>query len=333
MRIRPASLAAALFAAAACGPTVSSPPPTPPESAAPPSVDGGLAVLTGPWRPAPVQVDPNLVTAIEFVCKNPADPALKATLENVPVALVDARGDSLVSLILADEPVAFECRVKIENLGGVPTATILVPPTRLAPDSTLPAEDGSIRVVSHNRVDEDTGSRTILIGRVGSDAFGVLAGFPDESEVEASKADGWYYAWWPGVMEPNAIAAVDRQNVSIAGIDAPETEIQGRVGPASWWVDPAALPLFPDATSIQALALEQACSSGQPPGDRLLPPEVFTSEAAILVNIWVRDQLTGQDCQGSPPGELVIELNEPIGDRQLLDGSEIPPRDASVPPE
>ena len=330
-----AGLAAALVAVAACGPTVPSPSPTmaPESDAPPPSVDTGLSVLTGPWRPAPVEVDPGLVTAIESVCKNQADPALEASLENVPVALVDARGDSLVSLILADDHVAFECRVKVENLGGVPTTTILVPPTRLVPDATVPAEDGSIRVISHNRVDEDTGARSILIGRVGSDAAGVIAGFPDESEVEASMAGGWYAAWWPGVVEPNAIAAVDRQNVAIAGVPTPETEIQGRVGPASWWVDPAAAPLPPDVTAIPALISEEACASGQPPEGRVLEPQVFSSETAVLINIWIRRQLTGQDCQSNPVVPLEITLPEPLGGRQLLDGSDVPPRDATVPAE
>jgi len=31
--------------------------------------------------------------------------------------------------------------------------------------------------------------------------------------------------------------------------------------------------------------------------------------------------------------DVPIPLNEPVGDRQLLDGSTVPPRDASVPPE
>jgi hypothetical protein len=333
MRRRLVSLAVVLLAVAACDATVSSPSPTvPPEaSAPPPSVDAGVGLLTGPSRPASVPVDPNLVTAIEFVCKNPADTNLKAIIEDVPVALVDARGDSLVSLILADEHQAYECRVSVEVLGGVPTATILVPPTRLDPDATLPVEDGTIRVVSHNRVDEDTGSRTILIGRVGSDAARVVAGFPDESEVEASMADGWYYAWWPGPDEPNSIAAVDRQSIAIAGVDEPQAEVQGRVGPASWWVDPAAVPLSPDATSIPALISEIACASGQPPEGRVLEPQVFSSEQAVLVNVWIRQQLTGQDCPSNPVVPLEITLPEPLDGRQLLDGSEVPPRDAAAP--
>ena len=336
MRIRLVVALAALVLAA-CDPSAVSPTPTTVEpnavepTTAPPSVDAGLANVTGPWRSTPVQLEPSLVTAIEFVCKNQADPALKASIEDVPVALVDARGDSLVSLILADEHRAFECRVKVENLGGVPTTTILVPPTRLDPAATLPTEDGSIRVINHNRVDEDTGARTILIGRVGSGAPGVIVGFQDGSEIEAAVADGWYAAWWPDVNEPSSIAAVDGKNVAIADVPEPGTEVQGRVGPASWWVDPAALPLSPDATSIPALIQEQQCASGKPPEGRVTEPVVLTSPDAILVNVWVRIPQGGQDCQGNPAFPIEISLPDPLGERQLLDGSEVPPRDATEP--
>jgi len=337
VRTRWGLVVAALLVVAACDPTISMPTSTPgqPASGGVESPDASLgnatALLTDPWRPAPLPVDENLVAAIEFTCKNPADPTLKAAIEEVPVALVDARGDSLVSLILADDHVAFECRVRVENLGGVPTATIIEPPSRLVPDSTAAAEDGTIRVISHNRVDEDTGSRTILIGRVGGDAFRVIAGFPDESEVFASMDNGWYYAWWPGVDEPNSIAAVDRRSIAIEGIDSPQTEVQGRVGPVAWWLDPAAAPLSRDATSIPAIISERACTSGQPPGDRLLEPIVFESPDAILVNLWAQRLEGGGDCQGNAAGPIEIGLSAPAGDRQLLDGSEIPPRDATKP--
>ncbi|HET9347173.1 MAG TPA: hypothetical protein VFO05_15890 [Candidatus Limnocylindrales bacterium] len=331
MRIRPAGLAAVLLAVAACGPTVSSPSPTPPQNAGPPSVGTGIAILGGPWRPAPVAVEPNVVTEIESACRNPADPDLRAAVEAVPVAVVDARGDSLVSVILADEHVAFECLVRTELLGGELGTTVLQQPTRLVPDATLPVEDGTIRVVSHNGVDEDAASRTILVGRVGSDAAAVIAGFPDASEVEASLAAGWFYAWWPGVEVLNAISAVDRQNVAIAGVDDPAAAIEGRVGPAAWWVDPAAGPLDPATTTIPALIRERECASGQSPEGRVVDPAVFASEDAFLVNVWVR--IAPGDCPSNPEFPIEISLPEPLGDRQLLDGSEIPPRDASVRPD
>jgi hypothetical protein len=322
-----------LVALVACGPTVASPSPSSLATEAPPSEGDATALLTGPWRPAPVTVDPNLIAAIEFICKNPADTDLKAAIEHVPVALVDARGDSLVSIILADEHVAFECRVKLEDVAGEFGATILEPPSRLVPAATEPLEAEDIRVVSHGRVDEETGSRTILIGRVGSAPQRVIVGFNDQSEVFASMDNGWYTAWWPGVDEPGTIAGVDRQSVVIRGVQDPSAMVEGRVGPAAWWVDPAMGPIAPEATTIPALIRERLCASGQTPEDRLVDPVVFSSEDAVLVNVWVRMLPGGQDCQGNPEFPIEISLTEPLGDRQLLDGSEVPPRDASGPPQ
>ena len=338
VRTRWALVVVALIVVAACTPravvpTTAEPGTTDGAGSPEASFDGSTVLLTDPWRPAPLSVDEILVTAIEFVCKKPADPSLKAAIENVPVALVDARGDSLVSLILADDNVAFECRVRVENLGGVPTATILEPPSRLVPDATDPIEDDAIRIVSHNRVDEDTGSRTIAFGRVGSAADKVMVVFDDQSEVQASMDNGWFLAWWPGVNQVGAIAAVDRRSVVIHGAADPAAQIQGRVGPVEWWLDPAAAPLAPEAKSIPAIISELACTSGQPPGDRLLEPVVFENPEAILVNLWARKLEGGGDCQGNAAGPIEIPLNAPVENRRLLDGSSVPPRDASVPPE
>ena len=333
MRVR-RLLVVALAAVAACGPAVESPSPSdtaePAPSAAP--TDAAVGLLTGPWRPAPVPVPDELLAAIESVCKNPADPDIEAAIADLPVAAVDARGDSLVSIILADESVAYECRVLLETVAGELSVRTLEAPSRLAPNAMNPIAEDGISVVSHNRVDEETGSRTVLIGRVGQAPSLAMVNFNDESEVIAARDNGWYMAWWPGVDEPGGISAVDNRRVVMTGVQDPSAEIEGRVGPAAWWVDPATAPLSPDATTVPALIRERACASGQSPEDRLIDPVVAPGEDAILVNVWVRRLPGAQDCQGNPELPIEITLPEPLGDRQLLDGSEVPPRDASKPP-
>jgi hypothetical protein len=218
-------------------------------------------------------------------------------------------------------------------VGGALGATILAGPFRLAPDSTTSVEEDGIKVVSHTRVDEQTASRTILIGRVGPTAYSVGAGFNDETEAVASKAEGWFYAWWPGNKEPGAIVSADRRNVVLQSAPTPEQLIEGRVGPAAWWVASAAVPLDPTLTVIPAQVREQACASGRSPEGRILDPFVFSGQDGVLVTFWIRLPEGGQDCQGNPDIATLIQLPEPIGDRKLLDGGEIPPRDATVPPD
>lgn len=304
----------------------SSPPPTATTDPSAAAVD----LLFGEWRPVSLPVEEDLAAALAFACANPADPDLEAAMQHVPVALVDARGDGLVSVILADEHIAFECRLTLERIGSEMTSTVIGAPSRLDPGAITPLEDTALSVVSHTRVDEETGSRTILIGRVGPKAFRVVAGFNDESEVTASKDGGWYYAWWPGAMEPGAIVSLDSKSLVQSAVDSPAQQIEGRVGAAAWWVNPAAPPPAPDATTISALTRERACASGQSPEGRVIAPTIVSSEDAVLVSVLVRQPAGAQDCPGNPEFPLEITLPEPLGDRQLLDGSELPPRDASV---
>jgi hypothetical protein len=324
-----ATLSLALGACDAAEPTIE------PSSLAPAATTDPAAAtlqqLQGPWRPVPIAFDDeNLLDAMAFVCANPADPDLKAAMEGVPIVLADARGNDLVSVIIADEQVAFECRLKLEMIGGTLGATILDAPSRLDPTAIGPVEDAAVSVVSHTRVDEATGSRTILIGRVGPKAYRVVPGFDDESEVTASKANGWFYAWWPGTVGLGGIASVDSKSLVQSSVPSPATQIEGRVGPAMWWVDPERPKPGPDATAIQALVRERLCAGGRSPEERLIDPTVFASEDAVIVSLWIRQAPHQEVCPENPAFPLEITLPDPLGARRLLDGSEVPPRDATT---
>jgi hypothetical protein len=315
----------------ACSPAVPSPSAVPSASGPVDPDAAAHAMLTGPWQPAPVLVDENLLFSIAYVCRNAGDPAVVAALADVPVAVVDARGGALASVILADDNIAYECRLKFEMVGDGLGATIIDGPSRLEPGAIVPVEDDGIRVVSHTRVDEESGARTLLIGRVGPDASSVSVAFNDETEVTASKDNGWFLAWWPDSRQPSGIAALDTKNVVVDTVPSPTTEVEGRVGPAAWWIDPAAIPLSPKATKIPGLIREQGCASGRSPEGRVLDPAIFSADDAMLVTFWVRRPSGNQECPRNPDFPVEITLPEPLGDRKLLDGSAIPPRDATVP--
>jgi hypothetical protein len=341
MRIRRLSSAAASIAVAAavvgCGlfsPDIASPPPTakPAQSAAAAApTDAVSDQPLGPWRRSPVALPDDLLSSAEFVCRNPDDEVVRAALADMPVAVVDARGGGLASIIFADDHAAFECRVKLEMVGGALGATILVPPSWLAP-SSAPGE-GAISIVSNGAIEDDAGARSVMIGRVGPGADRVVAGFDDATEVEAAQGGGWYTAWWPGLDRPGAVAAIDGRNVALASAPDPHDEVEGRATLARWWLDPAAGVPAADATAIKALVEEQKCASGRPPDGRILEPSVFYGQTGIIVTFLVRSQPGGQDCQGAGPGAFEFTLTEPLGDRKLLDGGQIPPRDASLPPK
>jgi hypothetical protein len=104
------------------------------------------------------------------------------------------------------------------------------------------------------------------------------------------------------------------------------------IGPATWWLDPAAGKPAADATSVAAIVLERSCASGASPDGRVLPPAIRSGASAISVLVAIRHRPGDQDCQGNPPLAIRLDLGETIGSRALLDGGEFPPRDASVVP-
>ncbi len=101
---------------------------------------------------------------------------------------------------------------------------------------------------------------------------------------------------------------------------------------AEWWVaDPAGVT--PDSTEIEVLLTERACAGGQPATDRLLPPQIVVEEDRVLVAWTVTPVEGAATCQSNPPTPATLTLDEPLGDRVLLDASTWPPRDALTPPD
>jgi hypothetical protein len=102
-----------------------------------------------------------------------------------------------------------------------------------------------------------------------------------------------------------------------------QVELPEGIGFATWELDPA-LPPQPDATSLTVLGTEVACSSGTPMTGRLLEPIVLYAPEAVTIALLVREQPGGQDCTGNRPEPVVVVLGEPLGNRELFDGSSYP---------
>lgn len=87
-----------------------------------------------------------------------------------------------------------------------------------------------------------------------------------------------------------------------------------------WRVDPDEY-LSPDSTSIRLLINERECVSGQEIGDRLIGPEVVYTDSQVLVSFAAEpppgDAFT---CQGNPETPYLLDLDQPLGDRDLVDG-------------
>lgn len=128
------------------------------------------------------------------------------------------------------------------------------------------------------------------------------------------------------------VARDDHWQLDFAGECKPRVVLGGGLGPADWWVDPASPPITRDATEFDALVLERACAGGQSSDGRIAPPFVLSERDSVVVTFGVVLKPGGQQCPGHPPSSYRVRLDEPIGDRWLLDGGVFPPRDATKPP-
>ncbi|HEY8199256.1 MAG TPA: hypothetical protein VIF44_05755 [Candidatus Limnocylindrales bacterium] len=102
---------------------------------------------------------------------------------------------------------------------------------------------------------------------------------------------------------------------------------------ATWWLDPASLPIDPQTTRLRGFVQERACASGQSPEGRILKPDIDYGAEALTVTFSIAPLAGDQDCLGNEPFGVVFELAEPVGGRPILDGSTTPARDATTIPE
>jgi hypothetical protein len=120
--------------------------------------------------------------------------------------------------------------------------------------------------------------------------------------------------------------------LDVSGACAAQVALGGGLRLAEWYLDPALPRPGPGDLAFTALVTERLCAGGKPPDGRIAPPLVSYRTEAVTVIFGVRPLPGGQDCPANPPGRYKVTLDQPFGDRLLLDGGSIPPRDATNAP-
>jgi hypothetical protein len=161
---------------------------------------------------------------------------------------------------------------------------------------------------------------------------------PDTGWIEVSRTDAevLYLAPDPA-MESNwffASVASDGHTWEVDGWGG--CNLQPDVGPgmgiASFRVA-ADNELDATATEIPVLVTERACNSGEDARGRIVVSAIDEDDDSVTVIVAVRPRGGAQECPSNPETPFVLELPAPLGDRALLDGSSVPPRDATVCPD
>jgi hypothetical protein len=89
----------------------------------------------------------------------------------------------------------------------------------------------------------------------------------------------------------------------------------------------------PDATWVELEVYERACASGQPADGRVEVVEQQLTADQLRLVVGVRPLGGDQTCPGNPPTPLRVELDEPFGDRTVVDASTLPPLPVELSPE
>lgn len=91
-----------------------------------------------------------------------------------------------------------------------------------------------------------------------------------------------------------------------------------------WRLDPAAGSPTEESEEVPLLLTERECVGGQEIGDRLAGPEiVLTEEAALIAFAATPPEGDAFTCQGNPETPYLVELPEPLGQREVRSGLEL----------
>jgi hypothetical protein len=81
-----------------------------------------------------------------------------------------------------------------------------------------------------------------------------------------------------------------------------------------------------EETTIALLVHERACASGQSAEGRVELLGLVETDEQVRLRVGVRPLDGAQDCQGNPPTPFTVELEEPLGERAVVDTAVVPPR-------
>ncbi|MEM8903470.1 MAG: hypothetical protein AAGF02_07205 [Actinomycetota bacterium] len=137
--------------------------------------------------------------------------------------------------------------------------------------------------------------------------------------------------------DPTDLASMGFERVSdgswdVAGFGGCRIQVSAvGFGPARAAFDPERQP-DPTSTELPLQIIEMACAGGQAPDGREIVPVVTETATAVEVIVLVEGVVGGASCPGNPPVSITVELDEPLGDRVVLDGSIQPSIERTWPP-
>lgn len=122
------------------------------------------------------------------------------------------------------------------------------------------------------------------------------------------------------------VLGLEREDGAWVWTGGGDCHLQPVLAPGEAWVEVQRATPSPDDERLLRVRLsERECVSGRDPGPFLQEPSVTETEESVVVS-WTADRLPrSATCQGNPSVTRTVRLEEPLGDRAVLDGSTWPP--------
>lgn len=103
-----------------------------------------------------------------------------------------------------------------------------------------------------------------------------------------------------------------------------EFSVPEEMNTVDWRLDPDAAAPTGASTELPLILTELPCVGGREIGDRLLGPEIVMTDTQVFIAFAAeRPEGDAFTCPGNPDTRYVVELPEPLGDRELMEGLRI----------
>jgi hypothetical protein len=167
------------------------------------SLSAGASNAFAGWSPKPTRPAPDQLAAASADCQT------QSPIAGLPLTLTDTRGPFTFS-VYANSTTSSTC-IKGPTFTAVATNSTSTPITVPAGHILLSGSHGSNRGGAYSWAD----------GRTGDGVSAVTLTLDDGTTVQATVANGWFVAWWPGSRSVKSAAVTTPSGTSTQTFDLP----------------------------------------------------------------------------------------------------------------
>ena len=149
--------------------------------------------------------DPQVSETAEAACRE------QPAVGDLPLKVLDARGEGEVTIVFADDETAAVCFATATQAGAATATARPIAGYRTRSPSTPRSWASTTRRSSTPRWARGSWSSAGSATRSTTSA----ASFDDWTWGKASMAGGWYAIWWPGTQPALTVAASDARSIAI----------------------------------------------------------------------------------------------------------------------